>query len=155
MSFPAHGITSELVSQSSVSLLQWPVKLCLWNTDLILSFSCRITSPDFFLTHGMKSKFPNEAFGSCQSFHLHLLYSFPGNLIFFHTFSQTSYFPRSCSFPTSWPCQTPTHPLNTHSNKISSVKAFLTLGTTNRDSCFFFCFHISSIVFITLFIFLW
>ena len=87
MSFPAHGITSELVSQSSVSLLQWPVKLCLWNTDLILSFSCRITSPDFFLTHGMKSKFPNEAFGSCQSFHLHLLYSFPGNLIFFHTFS--------------------------------------------------------------------
>lgn len=103
----------------------------------------------------MKSKFPNDVFGSCQSFHLHLLYSFPGNLIFFHTFPQTYYFPRRCSFPTSWPCQTPTHPLNTHSNKISSVKPFLTLGTTNRDSCFFFCFHISSIVFIMLFIFLW
>lgn len=88
------------------------------------------------LTYRKKSQSPSALYGSCQPFQLRLLYSFLEELIFLHTFSQTYSFPRSCSFPTSLPCQTPTHPLKTHSIKNFFREAFSDFGNHQQRQLF-------------------
>lgn len=51
------GLHMALVSLYSASLLQLPVKVCLWNTDLIISFSC-IAISFFFSFTGWNLNFP-------------------------------------------------------------------------------------------------